>query len=563
MKPTRDLKIVFAATIIGVCLNSCINNDYDLSNLSNKIEIFDNSLSLPIGTAKIYLDSVLSGNGVDTSILNVKDGIYHFNYSGGMDLSNMTNTLQDFKLNKIEGSTNSITIMDATGKPVPYSFPVSNYSYSGSMAINLPTFDTELIDVDSVLLKNTMLKVNFETQNLQWDMAAASASVTFTPTGNNADYYIDNQKVTSWTINIGETKYIEIRKLRLNSGINTLTINRVANFSIKQPGGLIATQATQSYLDITAAFPNGANASQVWGKVDYQLHGSINPIEFDAFGKLMKENDVLGLYNPTIQVTTTGNIGVPFNIGLNIKSQNTNTGLTRELNNTNFSMEAAESPEITKVNTFLMDKSNGTSELFKINPNKLLMSYDIISDKNSVKSHFIGEQSTMDVKWQMDVPLQFSKDFHISLGETIENPIGDLKKIGEQEDLNVSLTLNVKNRIPLNLKLQLTALDADSSELFTTESGTIAAASPINSTTGFATGFSTTETELSLSPEQITLLSSTTKFRIDFIVTSNQQSEFVTVQPSDYIDIIIGAKIIGGVILNMNENKNSGYTLVR
>jgi len=558
MKPTRAFLKVLAAVFLGACMASCINNDYDISKLSKKIEVFGNSLSVPIGTTTIYMDSIFNGSGIDTSMLSVKNGMYLFSYTGGFDLSGLTSTLDNFRLNSVEGVTNSITFLNATGKPIPYSFPTGNFTYTGSMVINLPSFSTELIDVDSMLLWNSVMKLSFETRNLAWDSRTTSASVTFTAVGKGAEYYIDGESKTSWTINLGETKDIEIRKLRVGQKNNSLTLSRVANISIRELGGLKANQAVQTYLDISATFPSVLNFSQVWGKVDYSMQGSIDPINFGAFGKLLEENNVLGLYNPTIQITTSGNLGIPFNVDLDISSYNSRTGQVRYLNNTNFVMEASESPELTKVNTFLMDKDYGTSELFKNNPDRILMSYSIQSDINSSENHFIGEENKIDMTWRMDVPLQFSNDLNISLGKTIDNPIGSLEKLGDQEDLSVALILNVKNRIPLNLKIKLVALDADSIELFTTESGTIAAASPINSTTGFASGYSTTDTEISLLPEQIVLLSSTNKFRIDFVVTSSLLSEFVTIQPSDYIEIKIGAKIVGGVILDMDSGSDSG-----
>ncbi len=157
------------------------------------------------------------------------------------------------------------------------------------------------------------------------------------------------------------------------------------------------------------------------------------------------------------------------------------------------------------------------------------------------------------MNYNMEIPLQFGGDLRLGMGTTIESPIGDLSVMADQENLSIGLTLNVKNRIPLALKLMLTALDADSVALFTTESDTIQAAGPIDPATGFATGYTVTNTDLTLTPAQIDQLQLTKKFRVNFVITSNNQASFVTVQPTDYIEIKIGAQIEGGVLLDLDN----------
>jgi hypothetical protein len=283
------------------------------------------------------------------------------------------------------------------------------------------------------------------------------------------------------------------------------------------------------------------------------MNGTLDPISFDALGSILGENDVLSFYNPSINLSTTGNLGIPVNFTMNMGTSNSKTGQSRSLTNTTFSLNPATSPSVPITNTKTFDKDNGTAELFKINPDQITMGYSFETDKNSLKNHFIAKNSQMTMNYNMEIPLQFGGDLHLGMGTTMESPIGDLSIMADQENLSIGLTLNVKNRIPLALKLKLTALDEDSVALFTTESDTIQAAGPIDPITGFATGFTLTNTDLTLTPAQIDQLQLTKKFRVSFVVTSNNQASFVTVQPSDYLEIKIGAQIEGGVLLDLDN----------
>jgi len=90
MKPIRFLIKNSALALLCFSSFSCVNEAYDLTNLSNKSQLFKNSLSAPVGTLTIHMDSIIGGMNVDPSVLTVKDGIYVFGYSGNFNLTKMT-----------------------------------------------------------------------------------------------------------------------------------------------------------------------------------------------------------------------------------------------------------------------------------------------------------------------------------------------------------------------------------------------------------------------------------------------------------------------------------------
>lgn len=555
MKRTRFIKPCIVA-LTGALSFSCIDNTYDLSDLSTKMELFGNSLALPIGSTTVYLDSIIGGMDVDTATLRVEDGTYVFRYAGTMDMSGLTASLSDFDLQTIPPTSGSVNLYTVPGSPgYPFDIPVMDQTYTSSISMPLPAFSTSLIVVDSINLTNTNLHISLDKEGLSGTGLNQSVSITFTPQGNAADYYINNAKVTSWTVNMGGSVDVEIRKLRLSSGSGNLSMNVVTRMNISSAGSVQATQAqTKLTYDMNVS---SIDFDMVYGKVTYSKPAdNLDPISFDALGSILGDNDTLSFYNPKITLSTSGNIGVPVDFTMSMSTSSSKTLQTRSLTNTTLRMEPADDAQQTKVNTFVIDRSKGTSDLFKINPDQITMGYSFATDPSTLKNHFIAKNSQLSMDYAMEIPLQFGSDLKLNMGTTMESPVGDLSILDEQDDLALGLTLNIKNHIPLTLKLKLTALDEDSVALFTTESDEIEAA-PVSNVTGKSTGFTSTNTDLTLSSSDLNKLKDTKKFRVGFIITASDQSTYVSVQPTDYIEIKVGARMENGLIIDPEKLKDN------
>lgn len=553
MKKIRFIKPCIVA-LAGALSFSCIDNTYDLSTIPTKMELFGNSLAMPIGYTTVYLDSIIGGMDVDTATLRVEDGIYVFRYSGSMDMSGLTNSLSDFGLPTISPINGSVNLYTVPGSPeYPFDIPTMDISYPTNVSMPLPSFSTTLIEVDSITLTNTILHISLDNEGLDGPGLSQSVSITFTPQGTGADYYIGNDKKTSWTVNMGESVDVEIRKLRLTSGSGNLSMNVSTRMNITNPGDVQATQAQTRMLYNMSV--SSIDFDVVYGKVDYSKPAAnLDPISFNALGSILGDNDVLSFYNPKITLSTSGNIGVPIDFTMSMGTSNSKTLDTRSLSNTTFHMVPAANAQETKVNTFVIDKDNGTSNLFKINPDQITMGYSFATDPTTATNHFIAKSSQLTMNYAMEIPLQFGSDLQLNMGTTMESPVGDLSILDDQDDLALGLTLSAKNGIPLNLKLKLTALDEDSTALFTTESDTIMAA-PVDNVTGKSTGITTTNTNLTLLSTDLDKLKDTKKFRIGFEITNNQ-SPFVSVQKTDSIGIKVGVLMKNGLIINLDQSTN-------
>lgn len=552
MKLKRSLLIYFVGALTGIVNFSCIDQSYDLEKLSGEVELFGNSMAIPIGTTTIYLDSVIGGLAGDSGALSVKDGVYVFEYTGSMDMSGLTSALGDFSLMPVNPISTSIPLYDATLAPwIPFDIPPMVYNYSGSSSMSLPDFSTSLIAVDSIDLSNCIVRFVLRPEGLGGPKLKESIRIRFIPQGSVADYYNNGQKLSYWTLNMGDTLDVELKRLRLTAGGSSLDIKQEVTMDISQSGDVTADEPIQTMMHLEMSFLNPLDYEVVYGKVDYSMNGTAEPISFEALGDLLDDNDVLSFYNPAIVLSTQSNLGVPIVFSLDMGTSNSTTGESRSLSNASFTMIPASSPSEVRHNQFVIDKTYGTDELFKINPDQISMGYSFATDTASVLNHFVSKNTQMSMDYSMQIPLQFGSDLDIGMGSTMNLSLDSVEFLQDQEDLTVSLNLNIKNRIPLNLKLQLTALDADSVALFSVASGDIAAAGPIDPATGFASGYTQTATDLSLSIAQINLLKRTNKMRVEFLITASDQNSFVSIQPSDYIELAIGLQMEGGFTLNL------------
>lgn len=562
MKPIRFLIKNSALALLCFSSFSCVNEAYDLSNLSSEAQLFKNSLSAPVGTLTIHMDSIIGGMNVDASVLTVKDGIYVFGYSGNFNLSKMTDKFNDVKLANLNNVNASVNLFDASAYPPGPAFPLpqtAQQTYPGTAAIDLPAGfgNVDPIEIDSIILKNTFLKISTKCVGL---VASNNKPIgdyitaTFKPKGTAAEYYVNGVKSDEWTIRLGEPTTVEIHKINMTGDATQLGMDINVSIQVPTLGDIMVTERIKTYVEVLLEFTDGIDYNVVWGKVDYALDRSdIDPIRFEGLGDIISENDLLSIYNPKITLKTVGNLGVPIDLNLFMSATNSNTGQTSPgLTDATFHMQAATRPETPITSTKTIDRTNGTDGLFKINPDIINMGYDGRTVIEAGKNHFISKNSQLSLDYNMEIPLQFGNDLHISVDTTLENPFGDnLDILDNQEDMSVAINLNVENRIPLNMQIKLEALDANNNSLFTVQTDTIMAA---NTTNGLSTSAALTNTDILLSPDQINKLKDTKMFGVSFIVTSNQDVDFVSVQPSDYITIKIGGKINGGVILDLSNN---------
>lgn len=549
MKSLRNCIRNGSLALAGLLTVSCVDSSYDLEKADYAVQVLDESIILPIGSLTLSMDSILKVDENDSKGIRVKNNMYYFSETTSVDLTEMIGSLTGVSLNKPSDYSTSVNLLNAPS--VPYTVPAGNLpTYSGTASVTMPDFPTDPMNIKQVTLKNTTFTMKGTTVNLSGTALDNSITITCTPQDNVAEYYIDGVKSTSWTMKGNEEKTIEIKSLDFTNS-KALQIAYVVNINVATAGDITVVNNRQSSMSVSIKF-NGIDFETVYGKVTYSKSDSETE-EFEGFGDMISGNNVLSLYNPSIKFKWRENLGMPVNMTMAISSRNATTGQTAALSNSTFTLAAAPTTTSMVVDSFTIDRNNGTSNLFKINPSELTTGYTIQVDPNT-SNHFINKNTTLEMESTFELPVQFGTDLMLNITDTITNPfLSVLDKLAEQEDLGFGVTFDVTNRIPLGIKIRLTAENEAGSDMFYIETSMIKAAKVTN---GLASDTSMTKTKLVFTPDQVDQFKDVARFRVGFILQSGTSDmDYVALQPTDYINIAVAAEITGGVNLDLNKKE--------
>lgn len=552
MRPLRFLTRSGSIALMCFLAFSCVDESYDLEKADYQVQVLDDAISLPMGSLELRMDSILKVNDKDSTGIQVKGNMYYLSATSKMDISDLNSKLNGFTLTKPGDVSTNVNLFTAPN--VNYDVPVGNTSYNGSTTMTLPNFTTDLIDVKRVNLKNTTFTMRGTTTNLGGSNLNNSITITVTPADAVAEYYINNVKVTSWTMKANEDKVVEVRTLNVTNSKN-LVFNYSVSMNVATLGAVRVINSTQSSMAVTVKF-NGIDFDVVYGKVTYSISDS-ETTEIQSLSDMIGGNtNVLSLYNPSIKFKWSDNLGVPIGVTFGMSTKNTVTNQTKSLSNNSFTMAAALSSTSLAKDSFTIDRNNGTADLFKINPNEMTVSYSMNTNASTVNS-FIPKNLNMSLESTFTLPLQFGSDLLLNVSpDTITNPfLSILDKLATQPNLGFGVVFDVVNRIPLGIKIRLTAENQAGTALYYIETSDIKPAKGINAQ-GFATDTTMTKTKLAFNASQIDQFKNVARFRPNFIISASQSSSnFVTLSPSDYIKLNIGAEITGGVNLDLNKKE--------
>lgn len=555
MKSSRTFFRIGVLAISGCMIASCVDESYDLTKADYEMLLMKDGINIPIGSLELSMDSILKVDENSASGLRVKNDMYYFSLSSQVNVGNLNQTISNLTLDKPGDFSTSIGL-NFQGVGQGQSLPSgTNESFSQNIENQIPDFNTQFITVKKVDLKSTTFTMRNTTSGLSGNNLNQSIRIRCTPLNNVGTYLLNGQPLTNgyWEMNGNDEVTIELSKLDLTTE-QTLKIQCQATIQVASYGDVTLTSSTPS-INVSAQF-NGIDFTTAYGKIDYTM-SETNLQEFEGFGDLLGGgNNVLSIHNPQIKFKWRENLGVPVYVNMDITAKNEATNDSVSLTNTQFSMGAAANSTTFVVDSAIINNENGTSNLLKINPTMLRSKFSIRTD-NTLENSFISKDLQINLESEFEIPVQFNDDLLLNVSDTIDNPFGDVvEKLGTQRDLAFGLNFDVENRIPLNVVLKLTALDDMGSSMFTEVSDTILAAGGIDAN-GFATQATESQAQLSISSANIDRLKDVAQFKIEFIVIGEETSNgFVTISPSDYIHIQVGALVTGGMVLDLNKEED-------
>lgn len=555
MKSSRTFSRIGILAISGFMVASCVDESYDLTKADYEMLLMKDGINIPIGSLELTMDSILKVDENSASGLRVKNDMYYFSLSSQIDVGDLNQTISSLTLSKPGDFSTSINL-NFQGVGQGQSLPAgTNESFSQNIENQIPNFNTQFIIVKKVDLKTTTFTMRNTTSGLSGNNLNQSIRIRCTPLNNVGTYLINGQPLTNgyWEMNGNDEVTVELSKLDLTTE-QTLKIQCEANIQVANNGDVTLTSSTPS-INVSAQF-NGIDFTTAYGNIDYSM-SETSIQEFEGFGDLLGgENNVLSIYNPQIKFKWRENLGVPVYVNMDITAKNESTNDSVSLTNTQFTLAAAANPNEVVVDSTIINNQNGTSDLLKINPTLLRSKFSIQTD-NTLENSFISKDLQINLESEFEIPVQFNDDLNLNVSDTIDNPFKDVvEKLGTQRNLAFTLNFDVENRIPLNMMLKLTALNESGDSIFSEVSDTIFAAGGIDAN-GFATQATESQAQLSISSANIDQLKDVAQFKIEFMVIGEETTNgFVTISPSDYIHIQVGALVTGGMVLDLNKEED-------
>lgn len=555
MKSSRTFSRIGILAISGFMVASCVDESYDLTKADYEMLLMKDGINIPIGRLELTMDSILKVDENSASGLRVKNDMYYFSLSSQIDVGDLNQTISNLTLSKPDDFSTSINL-NFQGVGQGQSLPSgTNESFSQNIENQIPDFNTQFITVKKVDLKSTTFTMRNTTSGLSGNNLNQSIRIRCTPLNNVGTYLLNGKPLTNgyWEMNGNDEVTIGLSKLDLTTE-QTLKIQCQATIQVASYGDVTLTSSTPS-INVSAQF-NGIDFTTAYGKIDYTM-SETNLQEFEGFGDLLGGgNNVLSIHNPQIKFKWRENLGVPVYVNMDITAKNEATNDSVSLTNTQFTLAAAENSSAVVVDSAIIDYNNGTSNLLKINPTMLRSKFSIRTD-NTLENSFISKDLQINLESEFEIPVQFNDDLLLNVSDTIDNPFKDVvEKLGTQRNLAFTLNFDVENRIPLNMMLKLTALNESGDSIFSEVSDTIFAAGGIDAN-GFATQATESQAQLSISSANIDQLKDVAQFKIEFIVIGEETSNgFVTISPSDYIHIQVGALVTGGMVLDLNKEED-------
>ena len=476
-------RVLSIAVLLTVTLlsSSCIDNTYDLSNINTDEITIGDQLTLPLGSGSIVANDLL--NIDENSDITVDEaGNYIISYPGTVDIEVPQNIhLLDFDLQDIF-------------------IPLSNFSLSG---IQLPAGQTiplaqqeldlefnktdEIIRFDSALFNTesgqSLFYVHLQLSGLTLLEGEADASVKITfPEGyafvpsTTEGVEIDQNRIIltmpiSQLIGSGITTNLQILraivhdedkisyKIDLLPQSTGVRLSANSSASIRLQSGMKALNFQYIYGDFMD---------------DYEIQSLT--ISTDRLDDIFEgEENNLSFYDPHIRFETQSNIGIGFDINLQLTAFNSRTNQQEQMQIDHIQLEAptiggdiasnyiwigAHNESVTMPNYGFI-ACDRIDDLIRIIPNQLEFKASASATPAANNLQFFASEPYAKINYTLEIPMSPAQDFQAHTSQIIEEAF--------DQDLidylftggSVEIKGKISNSLPFNFDMSLVVLDSE------------------------------------------------------------------------------------------------------
>ena len=562
---------------------SCVNEEYDLSNVNPEITLCESGLAFPVGsTQKITIKDLLDSSD-NTIFSKGEDGTIYITSNGTIAVEKAIPSLLDFSGVKLEDLTykkdhlyskESVVIPPALGDGefvIPDGIlPKKNFEkqvFDVEFSIDLPkeikSVRNLVLNKDAkveitVSVKDPFISKGSLVPDVDVDLSEFLKIEGVDGAINLSDLALDEKN--GYT----STKVYNIQGLNIDFSEFTDKIDIVKKStisgSISLTGGVTdrATLEKSSNMefDLVVTFRD-ITIDKVEANVDYQLDAINQVVDLTSLPEILRSKDVcLDVYNPYIVLDLNTNTGIPLNVTLSLVPYKDGAPVPSSDMVAELVIPASESSDksvsqkiwIGGINDGLGSDIHfvqaNISNFLKLSPDSIHVSIEAGTDPAGISIFDATADYFVNMDYKLAVPLSFGPDFRVAVSDTIDVSGEGLEDILQWNQ--VQLLGSVANSLPLQFEIQVLMLDA---------SGAVIPAEQTKQTITSCNkdgSANVSPLDILLAAKSATSLSPLEKMKISFVIASKGVSG-VPITDESYLQASLSVKLPEGITLGRNQ----------
>lgn len=486
---------------------SCVDEAYDLKNISLKMTLGADGVTLPLGSLdRQTVHDMLEDSGVDMLNLDTEEGYYAYRLG-----DTISETVQGIAVEPVERLMPEF-------EPRDVHFELSDLSGLGKSSVTLhgDAIFSEQMD-ETFGLPDEVAAISFASV---YDASMSSSSGGLTPaqifvsmTFDQMPFdqcYFQNVRITLPSFLVlddcegydPESNSILVDKVEYTGpsthvvtipirGMRDVTILETADGKLGELNGSIQLETEVVVVDDLGDTPpsdlhlrlvpeielHALGIADFTGRVDIDLQQYLDPTTID-FGDLSEalgdENLELNLIAPQIELSVNNPIGIPMVGDVRLQPYDLQGVALEPVTVRNVRIEAAdgEQPRMTRLyitdateapDGYTLCRVENLAELMRMVPSRIEINFDLDTDQ-SEEHHIVvsAEDYQLDIDYQVRIPLAFRDNATIEyvMTEDVAESFSEIDKY-EVTVEDVLIRIATQSTLPLSLSLSADLLTAD------------------------------------------------------------------------------------------------------
>lgn len=333
-----------------------------------------------------------------------------------------------------------------------------------------------------------------------------------------------------------------------------------AKISVDNPDINLSTLNADITANVTAKL-TGLQFSKVSGNVKYTINESTQTVSLQDVPDILKGDNVIDLYNPYVLITANTNIGIPIDAKLSIVPVRGGVEYTKEAVELELNIEGAESAqEAQELKYFIAVKDEGCPAYYKFIgvpgiknllakiPDELKIKVNAATNSSKLSTIESSADYVFDINYDFVCPIAFDENLHLEFETNVTGVNETISKV--IKGATVQLGGSIENTLPVQLQLDVRALDAEGKEL-PLETPAVQTISCCN-----ADGSpSKSDLNLTLKMAKGASAAAIDQFRLIFTVTSGNVTG-IALKEDAYVQAVLKLRLPEGVTVDIKDFQN-------